>query len=260
MDKSEVIKRFNLGEATSEEVNQIETWLMEGQIELHQLHEYAELLAWYKSIATPEPSAQMSDAFYLALADEKVKQRRKGFGWLDMQWNHSPLFKWAYSILLIVGGLGIGWLAGAQEDAPQKEIAELSEEVNNMKEMMMLSLLKEESTSERLKAVQLTSDLDNVTDDVTTALFKTLNNDKNVNVRLATLEVLYPYADNPAVREGLIQSIALQESPLVQMALAEMMVALQEKSSIQQLQKILDNERTPVEVKQEIEKSINILI
>lgn len=257
--KSEVIKRFNLGEASPEDIARIETWLESGEADLQQLHGYAELLAWYKSIPSPEPSQRMTDEFYLALAEEKRRKTRTS--WLDIQWNSSVMFKWAYSIILIATGLGIGWLsAGGTSNNASEDIAQLSEEVYQMKEMMMLSLLEQESTSERLKAVHLTSDLGEVTEEITDALFRTLNNDENVNVRLATLEALYPYADNPKVRAGLIQSIALQDSPLVQVALAEMMVALQEKNSIDQLKSILDNASTPEEVKREIENSINHLI
>jgi hypothetical protein len=259
---SEAIKRFNMGEATPEDVDNIEKWLASGEIDLPQLHGYAEMLAWYRSIQSPEPSQAMTDNFYMALADEKKRSSRSWFSWLDVQWNNSGIFKLGYSMILVLAGLGIGWFAnqGSEVTGDGQEIAVLSKEVNEMKEMMMLSLLKQESTSERLKAVHLTSDLPEVNTEIINALFQTLNNDQNINVRLATLEALYPYADTPEVREGLIESIALQDSPLVQVALAEMMVALQEKNSIQPLQQLLEKETTPAEVRREIEKSIDILI
>ena len=78
----------------------------------------------------------------------------------------------------------------------------------------MLNMLEKESTSERLKAVNLTQGMDNASEKVVEALLQTLNNDPNVNVRLSALEALFPYASNPKVREGLIQSISQQESPL----------------------------------------------
>ena len=72
-----------------------------------------------------------------------------------------------------------------------------------------------------------------------TALLSTLNNDPNVNVRLATLEALAPLADDPAVRLGLVHSLTRQDSPLVQSALADVMVQLQERRSVKPLRELL---------------------
>jgi hypothetical protein len=89
---------------------------------------------------------------------------------------------------------------------------------------------------------------------------KTLNADPNINVRLAALEALESFAAEPHVREGLIRSIALQDSPLVQVALAELMLSLQEKSSVNELKKILQQNKTPKEVREKIKKTIDVLI
>ena len=95
---------------------------------------------------------------------------------------------------------------------------------------------------------------------ITQALFQTLNHDSNVNVRLAALEALKPFVRQSEIREELVRSISEQDSPLVQVMLAEVMVAIQEKKSVGELQKILDNDRTPTDVKSKIKKSIEVLI
>ena len=124
----------------------------------------------------------------------------------------------------------------------------------------MLSMLEKESATQRLKAVSLTSDMDQVSEKVTNALFATLNNDENVNVRLAALEALTSFSKESTVRAKLIGSIATQDSPLVQMALAELMVSIQEKKSVDALKQLLQNEKTPKEVKTKISESIKVLI
>jgi len=124
----------------------------------------------------------------------------------------------------------------------------------------VFSLLEKESASDRLKAVSLTSEMNQVSQKVTTALFKTMNGDENVNVRLAALEALKPYAKESAVREELIKSIGKQDSPLVQVAMAEFMATIQEKKSVKALQKLLENENTPKEVRSKINESIKVLI
>jgi hypothetical protein len=149
-------------------------------------------------------------------------------------------------------------LRPAPKNTNQMEV--LTSEVTELKEMMMLSLLEKESATDRLKAVSLTHDMDQASKKVTKALIETLNNDSNINVRLAALDALKAYSNDSVVREALIRSIAKQDSPLVQVALAELMAGLQVKSSVKELQKIMENKNTPKDVKDRIKKSIDVLI
>jgi HEAT repeat protein len=75
-------------------------------------------------------------------------------------------------------------------------------------------------------------------------------------VRLVTLEALSQYANVPAVREGLVQSIVLQESPLVQSAMADVMLKLQEKKAVQPLKKLLQQKDLNKAVRNKIEQTI----
>jgi HEAT repeat protein len=102
--------------------------------------------------------------------------------------------------------------------------------------------------------------MSNVDMKVIGALFTTLNEDPNVNVRLATLEALVKLSGEPKVREGLVKSIELQESPMMQSAIADAMVKLQEKSSVKSLQKLLGKKDLNQMVKTNIQKSIQQLI
>jgi HEAT repeat protein len=160
--------------------------------------------------------------------------------------------------VLILSGFSVGYFL--QSPAQKNEVVELSQEVSDLKEMMMLSLLEKESATQRLKAVSLTSEMNEVSDKVTNALFLALNQDENINVRLAALEAIKPYVGKSSVRTKLIESIDSQTSPLVQVALAELMVSIQEKKSVNALKQLLDKESTPSEVKDRISESIKILI
>jgi HEAT repeat protein len=91
------------------------------------------------------------------------------------------------------------------------------------------------------------------------ALLSTLNHDDNVNVRLATLEALAPLAANPTVRLGLVRALPHQDSPLVQSALADVMVQLQERTSVPRLRALLRQADLDSTVKSKIEESIQTL-
>ncbi len=130
------------------------------------------------------------------------------------------------SVLLIVGFMGGYFIMQPRSD---EKVSVLTDEIADLKEMVMLSMLEKESATERLKAVNLTTEMDEPSKKVTEALIETLNKDGQVNVRLAALDALKPYLRNATVRKSLVESIANQESPMVQVSLAEVMVALQAK-------------------------------
>lgn len=154
-----------------------------------------------------------------------------------------PGFAMAYSVLLLVVGIALGHFlntpAAVTPDGDKRQLDELTAQVSDMRDMMMKSLLQNPSASERIRGVSFTSELKTVKPDVIDALLTTLNNDPNVNVRLMTLEALTHYASYPAVRAGLVESISQQESPLVQAAMADVMLKLQEKKAIQPFKKLL---------------------
>ena len=171
-----------------------------------------------------------------------------------------PGFAMAYSLLLVVVGIVLGhWLNAPAPVAPssdKKQLEQLSAQVSDMREMMMKSLLQNPSASERIRGVSYTSEITTVNPGVIDALLTTLNNDQNVNVRLMTLEALTHYASNPAVRAGLVESIQQQESPLVQAALADVMLKLQEKNAIRPFKKLLQQKNLNSLVRTKIETAI----
>lgn len=254
---SDLVAKYNAGLADPAELRAIEQLIEAGEIEIAQLYDLTKLDEQILSIDTGSPSIRLDDQFYSTLSRERINQVSKNTPLPKLEWsNLFPRLAFAAS-LLVVGFVGGFFLKGPSED---KSVKQLTQQVSELKEMMMLSMLEKESATERLKAVSLSSDMNQVSKKVTTALFKTLNGDENVNVRLAALDVLMNYAKDGEVRAELIKSISAQDSPLVQVALAELMVTLQEKKSVTELKKLLKNDKTPKEVKGKIEKSISVLI
>ncbi len=251
----ELIEKYNASQASASELKKIEQLIESGEIELTDLNDLTLLDDQILKMESPLPSVDLDARFYQMLAQEK-KSVKPAHSW-------NTLFSWPEllpklalaSITLLIGFLG-GYVL--QSPSQKTEVSELTKEVSDLKEMMMLSLLEKESATDRLKAVSLTGEMD-ASSKVTSALLQTLNNDNNVNVRLAALEALQPYVKDNTVRAELIRSIGKQDSPLVQIALAELMAAIQEKSSVKELQKVLDDTKTPKGVKNKIKQSIDVL-
>jgi hypothetical protein len=81
-----------------------------------------------------------------------------------------------------------------------------------------------------------------------------------VNVRLSTLDALTQMAAHPEVRQGLIASIVQQDSPLLQSAIADVMLKLQEKKSVNSFKELLKQKGLNPGVKDKIKQTITQLI
>jgi hypothetical protein len=254
----ELVNRYHAGQLTATEQRELENLIEKGEVELEQLTSLSQLHLKIDAIQFPQPSEDLDDRFYQMLALTK-REERQSFSW-------SNFFSWpdlapklALASVTLIIGLVAGYLVRPAAPAQNDQISALVNQVSSLQEVMMLNMLEKESAAERLKAVSLTSEMKGASKQVTSALIKTLNNDENVNVRMAALEALIPYVGESEVREAIIRSIAVQDSPLVQVALAELMAKIQEKSSVEELQKIIQSDKTPTEVKNKIKESIKIL-
>ena len=213
---------------------------------------------------TPEPSEKMDAGFYNILdrqIEDQQKTRRSIVERFLPYWREYWLPQLAFGTIVLFIGLAVGILLSSGKDATtiNTMTAEHSE-TEEIREKLVLTLLEQPSANKRLQAVSESTKLNSATAQIIKALFATLNKDPNVNVRIAALAPLEQYVDRPEVRMGLIQSIGVQESPLVQLALAELMVKLQEKSSVASMKQLLENPGLDTSVKHKIEESINQII
>lgn len=132
---------------------------------------------------------------------------------------------------------------------PDERIEQLQSEVTEMRKQMMFTMLNESSSSYRLKAIGYTDELNNADDEVVKALLNTLNNDDNVNVRIAAAFSLERFTDNRMVCDSLIASLPRQADPVVQVTLINILVDIREKSVLRILYQIISDENTLTEVR-----------
>jgi hypothetical protein len=87
----------------------------------------------------------------------------------------------------------------------------------------------------------------------------TLSNDQNVNVRLATVDALASMSDLPAVKEGLAAALVEQASPIIQIALIDVLVLTRNKRSVEALQKLQRIERLEPAVGERLQWAVHEL-
>ena len=171
----------------------------------------------------------------------------------------SPVWKVAAAIVLLVGGAWIGSILQEKKDEKPDQLASLQKEVKEMKQVLLFSLIDDESASQRIKAVSYTEEMSNPDQAVIDALMNTLNNDKNANVRLASLYSLARWADKRTVRDSLVLSLSKQTEPIVQIVLINLLAEKRETRAIAPMKAILSNGKALKEVKEAAQKGLRVL-
>ena len=166
----------------------------------------------------------------LRQAERGSSTRAKLDQWLDGWWPRQPAFQFGFAVTFLAIGLLAGYsLTGNSRS--DGEVARLHEEVRHTRQLVALSLLQQQSASERLKGVDWSYRIPRPDSQVLSALLQTVNYDQNVNVRLAALDALHQSAGNSTVRRGLVEALDRQTSPMVQIALIDVLVDVRDKEA-----------------------------
>jgi hypothetical protein len=172
----------------------------------------------------------------------------------------SPLWQVAAAVILVAGGIAIGMAIRTKpQPVVDDQLAALRKEVKDMKEQIMLNLIDDESASQRIKAVSYAEDMSSPDQQVIDVLIQTLNHDKNVNVRLASLYSLARFADRRSVRDSLVSSLSIQTEPIVQVVLINLLAEKRETRAIAPIRDIINNKKTLKEVKDAAQRSLKSL-
>ncbi len=132
-----------------------------------------------------------------------------------------PIWRWAAAAALVAAGFLGGRFVQVPTTNKPDEVASLRGEVRDLREAVVVSMLRQTSASERLKGVLTSTTLDRPDAEVTAALVETLRHDPNVNVRLSAVDALKRMAADQNVRRGFAESLVASDSPLVQIALID---------------------------------------
>ena len=162
---------------------------------------------------------------------------RTGTSWVRSWFRPALAFQFGFAVVLLIAGALAGhFLSTRQTDTG--EIAQLRTEVHNMRELVTVSLLQQDSASERLQGVSWSRQVHQPDEKVLGALVGAVDHDPSVDVRLAAVDALLRFSDRPSARQGLVQALIRQNSPLVQIALIDALVDLREKGAAESLQKL----------------------
>jgi hypothetical protein len=198
-----------------------------------------------------------------ALPSKKHKNRffknfgiKKLYEWI---WPQHPVYQFVFTLAFLIMGFLIG--SYTQSQGPRSSELELLRNQNQeMNQELTLSLLNQSSPSMRLKGVNWSSQLQQPDEKILEALIYTLNHDSNINVRLSVIDSLYLFSDYPQVKQGIIQSLPQQSSPMVQTALIDLLIDLREKKAAQSLSQLIKNNNLDPDVKKRAQSGLEKLL
>jgi hypothetical protein len=224
---------------------------------------------WTKLGVIPEeqPSGEVRIRFYTMLEaykqgmtqESQPSRLKKVFSDVfEHMWPKRPAYQFSIALLFLVVGVAAGiFLSSQGQNGTQ--LTMLQDEVQDMQQTLAISLLDKPSASERLQGVSLSSRMVHPNSKTLGALLYTLDNDKNVNVRLAAVDALYLFYNSPGVKEGLLRSLENQPSPLVQVALINLIVNMRERKAVEALRLLLKDEKLNPDVKEYAERGLQQL-
>ena len=228
-------------------------------------------VVWAKLGVLPEeqPGGGLRHRFYTMLeeykggleAKDRAAVRPAGLlaGWREWFTFRRPAFAASFSGLLLLLGLGAGWLLNGGRKSGDS-YADLSREVQDMRQQVALSLLSQPSATERIQGIGFSAAVEKPNDKTLAALFEALDNDPNPNVRLAAVDALYLFRGRPGVRESLVKSLAVQTYPLVQVALIDFLVEVREARAAEALRTLIAGGELTPEVLQRAEQGLKQII
>lgn len=238
------------GKLSEEERKQVEQLLKDNTEVRNWYEQIKEINSVINSSKEWKPSAALRESFSAMLQQELETEKKSKSLFFN------PVFyRAAAAIVLLVtlGSLGF-WYSNQQ--AKDAEILALRKEMEATRALVFALLENDQSASQRMMGVKAAYETTQKDDAIVLALISVMNEDANMNVRLSAVEALGKFSTEAIVQRALIESLAKQTDPAVQIALIQVLVQMKEQGAVQSLQKIIEDESTIESVKDEAHAGI----
>ncbi len=186
-----------------------------------------------------EPSDRLRERFYAMLESQQVaaKPVRQPLGVWIRNLGIFPLIPQVIAAgVLLVAGILIG-----TQMKNGGNVDELRNEVQLLSQRVTLSLLQQDSVSERLRGVRFGRESAVYDEEVVLALIDAVGYDESVNVRLAAIDALKPYLSQREVLNSMVTFLGREKSPLVQVSLVDALLGTNRLEALETL-KVMSND------------------
>lgn len=217
-----------------------------------ELEEAASTWEDLNNMTLPVTSEQMDRKFYDWLQGAQlVKKESNG------RPKHSLATLWRYAAVGLIC-LAAGFLINRKQTLPAQALVPIK--VDSQQGLLQhASFSGKEFATDQLTRIH-ESRYNASSDKTLQALYRALTQDPSTNVRLSAVETLLHFSDQAEARTYLIKAIPMQQSSIVQIALADAMIELEADESLQPMRDLLDNSSLDLEVKDHLEHVIENLL
>lgn len=227
-----------------------------------ELQELEMLFGAFENEKTLEPSANLQAKFDQILEDEKERISeevpRENFSKNKRSYPLSYFLKIAAGIALLVCSYLLGKYQ--QDQKFGSELSTLVEENREIKQTAMLAMLENTSASKRIQGVSYFEEFSNPDEDIIEALANRMHFDENRNVRLTAVEALGKFTTSENVKKSFITALKAEKDPVIQIAIIQTLVRIQEKKAIEPMKSLMANEETEPFVKDQIKTLLPTII
>jgi len=168
-----------------------------------------------------EPSAQFRQTFYRKLEQaSRPTFSAKLRDWLGFSGNTG----WITATACVLVGLGTGALLSQPEGSDDGRLAMLEQNVSILNRNLILDRLDNDMASRRLRGINDAAYFVGDDTEITQALLQRATEDRVHSVRAAAIDALGSRFHSPAVSSRLMDLLQQAESPLVQLALVDLVL------------------------------------
>ncbi len=240
-----IIKHLEECDSCKQTISQLETcW--------HELEEIPQ--------ATPGP--EMRSRFYTMLAEEKVRMQNKHSvylkfnTWLESWWPRKPIIQLGFTTLIAFVSIFV-FTQIQNHQTQNTSILTMRQEVLQMRQSVSTVLLEHDAAQKRIQGIQMIKQVSQPDASLLESLLYHINHDPNVNVRLAAIDAIYLYNTHQEVQNHLSSSLQNQSSPLVQIALIDLISDIRTLRAGKALEILIQDQSVEIEVRNHAQSRLN---
>jgi len=237
----QIIEKYYNGETSLEEELQLQEFFQGEDVPDHLKAEQAQFQA--SKVFSKQESNLSAEDLFAKLPAEKPKQPKQ------VQMNPWVL-RIAAAVVFIVVGYGVAQMINNDD-----ELDRMKSEMAKMK-ALMLEQMESSSASGRLQAVSNTMKLPEADTETIDALIEAMMFDESMHVRTKAVEALEFFGGEARVNKALAEALNTEREPAVQIAIINAMVSIKDSESIEELEKLTENEDVLKDVRDEARLSI----
>lgn len=214
----------------------------------------AEERLWQDLSELPEanPSPALRDRFYRELESASTPTLTRIERWLGLDRRAG----WLTAAATLIVGIVVGQTIAVPKQTDDGAFAALEAQVAMLNRSLILDRLESSSPTKRLRGIIDAVNVVETDDQIANALLQRAIDDSVLSVRSAAIDALGPQVTSPAVGDELMGLLESADSPLVQLALVDLILRHGNSDQVRQLLRLAEEGRLHADLIEHVLSSV----